>query len=213
MYYIYKITNRLDGKVYIGKTTNPKSRWGKHQFEGGPKGKLQSPLYKAMREVGIDNFEFEIIETIADATEAKIAEEEYTEHVFKSNKQEFGYNIAIGAKLSDETRAKISEAARNMSDETRAKISEANRNRSAETRAKISEAKRGENHPMFGKKHSDEAKAKIGAASRNRSDEAKAKMSAAKRGKKLSEVAILRRSITVMKRTRDTLLQKLEELA
>ena len=75
----------------------------------------------------------------------------------------------FGKSLSEETKAKISEAmsgenhpmygkkshmhGKNHSEETKAKISEANLGRklSEETREKISESKLGENNPMYGK--------------------------------------------------------------
>jgi len=91
--------------------------------------------------------------------------------------------------LSAEARAKISEAVRNrppISDETRAKMSEAQRERtaSAETKAKMSEAHK--NRPPI----SDETRAKQSEAARNRplvSDETRAKMSEASRGRTHSD--------------------------
>lgn len=64
-----------------------------------------------------------------------------------------------------------------------------NRIISEETRAKISEALRGKNNPNFGKTTSDETKAKMSEANKDKthSEEHKAKISVANRGKTLSE--------------------------
>lgn len=62
--YIYKITNLINGKIYIGQTNNPKRREREH-FRLNPsilednEGKI---LYNAMLKYGTQNFSFEIIE-------------------------------------------------------------------------------------------------------------------------------------------------------
>ena len=56
---IYKITNQLNGKSYIGQSIDIIGRWRRHrsyaQFEN-------TPLYYAIRKYGIENFIFEVIE-------------------------------------------------------------------------------------------------------------------------------------------------------
>jgi hypothetical protein len=108
----------------------------------------------------------------------------------------------IGRKHSDETRAKLSIAHRNISDETRKKISDAGMGRvvSQETRDKNSASQKGRkkseeqkekqriamsgrvNGPM-----SEERKKKIGAANSNASEETKAKLRKSRLGKVMSE--------------------------
>jgi len=54
--YIYKITNKVNNKCYIGFTgTTPKLRWYQHCANAFKKGK-KSKLYSAMRKYGRDNF-------------------------------------------------------------------------------------------------------------------------------------------------------------
>ena len=65
---IYKITNLINNKCYIGKTNNSERRWKDHQrlaFTEGHK-EYNKTLYKAMRKYGINNFVFEIIEELKD---------------------------------------------------------------------------------------------------------------------------------------------------
>lgn len=59
--YIYKITNLVNGKLYIGQTKNIKNRWYEHCLESVHNKKNQI-LYNAMRKYGINNFKIEIIE-------------------------------------------------------------------------------------------------------------------------------------------------------
>lgn len=61
---IYKITNKVNGKVYIGQSVHIKQRWKNHKkdafWEKGSE--YNYPLYRAMRKYGIENFSFEVLE-------------------------------------------------------------------------------------------------------------------------------------------------------
>lgn len=59
---IYKITNLINGKCYIGQTTNSKRRFLEHKAKGygNEKNKV---LYYAFDKYGIENFTFEVIES------------------------------------------------------------------------------------------------------------------------------------------------------
>ena len=59
--YIYKITNLINNKIYIGQTNNPKRRWQEHKNLGYDT-KETKLLYRAIKKYGKDNFVFEIIE-------------------------------------------------------------------------------------------------------------------------------------------------------
>ena len=54
--YIYKITNKLSGQCYIGQSANPFERWYAHTHG------QSSPIQVAIKELGVQNFTFEIIE-------------------------------------------------------------------------------------------------------------------------------------------------------
>lgn len=62
--YIYKITNLINGKVYIGQTKDPKRRRQEHFGLANSiiKEEENKILYKAMQKYGVENFTFEIIE-------------------------------------------------------------------------------------------------------------------------------------------------------
>ena len=85
---IYKITNRINGKNYIGQSINIKFRWKQHEQEA--KGERRnSLLYQAMRKYGLENFSFEVIEECD--REQLDAREDYWQDYFKA--KEFGYSI------------------------------------------------------------------------------------------------------------------------
>lgn len=59
--YIYKITNKINGKSYIGQTTDYKRRFQEHKAMGYNQ-EDNKLLYLAFKKYGIENFDFEIIE-------------------------------------------------------------------------------------------------------------------------------------------------------
>lgn len=58
---IYKITNKINGKAYIGKSTDIEYRWKQHLLNIN-KQNFQYALTCALRKYGKDNFEWEIVE-------------------------------------------------------------------------------------------------------------------------------------------------------
>lgn len=59
---IYKITNKLNGKCYIGQTNNIQSRFSDHKRMGSAEEEQNKILYKAFKKYGVENFTFEVIE-------------------------------------------------------------------------------------------------------------------------------------------------------
>ena len=94
--YIYKITNNVNNKVYIGQTvqSNVKMRWYSH-CDYARKGK-KSYLYDSMRKHGIDQFRWEIIDQATSLEQLNSKEQQWLEH-YKSvgivyNNREAGGN-------------------------------------------------------------------------------------------------------------------------
>lgn len=56
---IYKITNLINNKIYIGQSTNIQNRWEEHKFYSSNE---HTALQAAFKKYGISNFSFEVIE-------------------------------------------------------------------------------------------------------------------------------------------------------
>lgn len=92
---IYKITNRINGKVYIGQTKKKlEVRWRRHCNDTKCKWKCFK-LQKAILEFGKENFTVEAIDVAVTEDEAN-AKEIYWIKFY--NAVEDGYNTAIGGK-------------------------------------------------------------------------------------------------------------------
>ena len=93
MPYIYKIVNKLNGKMYIGKTTGSiQKRWKEHLKDRKRSKFEQRPLYDAMLKYGIENF---YIEEVEKCPLEKLSEREtYWIEFFGTFKN--GYNATIG---------------------------------------------------------------------------------------------------------------------
>ena len=91
MAYIYKITNKINGKSYVGKTERTvEERWNEHCNDFTKERCRNRPLYRAMNKYGVENF---YIETIEETSSPEERECFWIEH-FQSFKK--GYNATIG---------------------------------------------------------------------------------------------------------------------
>lgn len=93
MSYIYKITNQINGKLYIGKTNRTiQERFKEHCRDYLKRENEKRPLYSAMKKYGIRNFSIELIEECA-LNEAETREKYWIEF-YGSFK--YGYNATLG---------------------------------------------------------------------------------------------------------------------
>ena len=112
---IYKITNQLNGKVYIGQSNDIQRRWKEHKR---PSKFLPSKtkLYEAFKEYGIENFSFEVLE---ECEEEQLNEKEKY-YINKYNSIENGYNMSMKdnyiSKLNKDIAEEIQERIKNTDD-------------------------------------------------------------------------------------------------
>lgn len=93
MEFIYKIENKVNGKVYVGKSKEPNKRIEQHKSLVGKK---RHKFYDAIKYYGWDNFVFEII----DSSENNINELE-TFYIKKYDSIDNGYNYTTGGDGGD----------------------------------------------------------------------------------------------------------------
>jgi len=91
---IYKITNKINNKIYIGKTVNMKNRIYLHKSRA--KTDCDTFLSRAMRKYGFDNFAFDIIDETTDNDKMlNKLEIDYISE-FDSTNPDIGYNLSRG---------------------------------------------------------------------------------------------------------------------
>ena len=89
---IYKLTNLLDGKIYIGQARDISERWSEHIKKGLGIDTNNQILYIAMRKDGPENFTYEVLE---ECEPAELNDKEkFWITYFKST--EYGYNMKVG---------------------------------------------------------------------------------------------------------------------
>lgn len=155
MFYVYKITNKINNKIYIGQTENLKRRWRVHiRTSNKPNSKNFQLLHKAIHKYGKENFLFEEIDNFQNYKDVLTAEIKWIKY-YKSNVSEYGYNLTNGGeghsgfKHSLIAREKIRQKA-------------LGRKASQATKDLMSKQRSGHKNGMFGKCHSKTSRKKIG---------------------------------------------------
>lgn len=155
--YIYRFMNRINGKVYIGQTTDLEARYKAHLYYAN-KNPVQQ-IHLAIKKYGIDNFNFEVLHTVeGDKDFVKHRLDELESHeILAHNSYRCGYNASMGGegntgmKHSAETKALLSKQSKERN--AIKACQEANKGRpsnakgkkwSAESRARLSAAKKGQ---------------------------------------------------------------------
>lgn len=108
MYYknkqgIYKITNVINNKMYIGQSINLHKRFTEHVYSVGYESTKKRYLYRAINKYGIENFTVEVIEecSIEDKEELKNYLDEREVYYIKYYKSEVdGYNCTSGGDIN-----------------------------------------------------------------------------------------------------------------
>ena len=151
-YIIYKATNKLNHKVYIGQTRNGLSRRMRQHLNDAKNERFDCYFHRALRKYGSDGFEWEVIDdSVSSLEELDELERMYIEQYDSFNKNK-GYNTTSGGgagyQLSEEECKKRSERVMGEknpmygipSPNTGKKFTE-------EHKSKISQALKGRAHP------------------------------------------------------------------
>lgn len=167
---IYKITNLINNKIYIGQTTRSLS----DRISEYKNGNSNNIIDKAIKKYGFINFKFEIIDTSNTIDDLNLKEISYIKE-FKSNNRNIGYNILEGGRNSipnQETRDKLSKSHKGIKqDETWIKnriYEKGSEDAKKYGRAKTDEEKKilsnklsGDKSYWFGKQRSEDTKRKV----------------------------------------------------
>lgn len=165
---IYKITNTLNGMIYVGSTVNLYRRKNEHLKELRHNKHHSLHLQNSYNKYGEAIFVFTILELVFDL-DILTDREQYWIDFYKSSDKNLGYNIRkkaesnVGLTASQSTRERLSNVNKGhkVSEETRIKLSIANKGKkrivSQETRLKLSIANKG-------KKKTQETKDKMSKA-------------------------------------------------
>lgn len=208
---IYKATNKINGKIYIGFTINYEERVKQHHKDAFGKKQSKKYFHYALRKHGFDNFEWSILKEDAIPEDEKYFVEELQSYhkTGKGYNLTFGGDTSIGYEHTDETKQKIrdSKLGKKMSDESRLNMSKA---RKGITQSEELIRKRTESRMKNGKhKHSEETRKKMSESAKKRplteerlailrnnaqnnigkprSNDTKAKISNAQKGRDLGE--------------------------
>jgi group I intron endonuclease len=188
---LYKITNSVNGKIYIGQTVEPTKRWYQHRRDAAnPK----YPFHHAINKYGVHNFEFEVIACCTNQDDANYSEELLIQQYDSLVQNGKGYNVALGGSVAPKSEAwkqALQDWRDNLSEEEKAAI---NKKRSYATIQQIET----QGHPSLGKKRTPEQLAKMSTAQQNRTweytDEVRKNMSEAHIGIKDTEETKQRKS-------------------
>jgi group I intron endonuclease len=162
---IYKITNLINGRVYIGQSSNVEFRFNTYKKL---QCKTQHKLYHSLKTYGIENHTFEVIKE-CEVNELNYYERHYQEfyHVLD---RDLGLNlslVSVGGKKqvhSDESKKKISEKRKELfkngyvNPKKGTKASEESKKKMSISQKKLYE--NGYVNPMQGKNHSKESNIK-----------------------------------------------------
>jgi len=133
---IYKITNTVNGKFYVGSSKNIEERWESHKRYLRGKYHVNPKLQHAWDFYGEEKFQFDIIEEVNNDEKLLLEREQYHLDLWKPYHRTIGYNICPKSQGGD-----------NFTYNPRRE----------EIRQELSEMFSGENNPMFGKTHTDDA--------------------------------------------------------
>lgn len=98
---IYKVTNKINNKVYIGQSINIENRFQQHKNNCSNENlkDYNTKFYRALRKYGVENFTFEVLEELS--KEELNEREKYWVSFYNSFKE--GYNSNGGGEKVTES--------------------------------------------------------------------------------------------------------------
>ncbi|VWB06761.1 hypothetical protein BLA6863_00133 [Burkholderia lata] len=167
---VYKVTNLIDGKIYVGQTVQ--TLWRRRRAHENVVAQSTAYFHRALKKHGFENFLWEEVETCYSKEQLFAREIFWIEHF--QCMAPAGYNSAEGGKggaYLESHKQRIAEAMRNriVSPQTRAKLSAIQRGKKlSETHIDVLRSKIGEKNHFFGRAHSEETRKRIGEKSKGR---------------------------------------------
>jgi len=137
--FVYRITNKINGKCYIGQSCQKHGRRIKEHFNDAfnqKKIQYNCLFYRAIRKYGIDSWDYEVVTD--GITKDELDWLEIACILFYNSFGKFGYNSDSGGRQGKQYAPYV--------------------------RKKISDTEKGRTSPMKGRKHTEEARKKISAA-------------------------------------------------
>jgi len=89
---IYKITNKINGKIYVGSSKSIESRWKQHIYELNKGTHHSNKLQRAWNKYSEEDFKFEVIQIVNNESELFKYEQEWIDKT-KCYEGKYGYNI------------------------------------------------------------------------------------------------------------------------
>lgn len=162
---IYKITNTVNQKIYVGSSINLKKRFNTHINSLIKNTHHSKTMQRAYNKYGKDSFIFEVVELVELKENLLIREQYYMDELNPFGDNGFNNERIAGSKLgfkhTEETKKKMSETrkGRTRTEETKKKMSESakGKERSAEHSRKLGEA-------SIGRIKTDETRSKLSKA-------------------------------------------------
>ena len=142
---IYKITNKVNGKFYIGSSNNIKRRWMHHKSNLRNGTHTNFHLQNSYDKHGEDQFEFVLIEEVRRAN-LLAKEQEYLDEAFRGGQEIYNISRVAGSPMTG-------------------------LNHTEEVKQLLSEKLSGENHPHYGKPVSEEWRRNISKKKKRFTDE------------------------------------------
>ena len=187
--YTYMVTNKLNGKVYVGSHS-----WSGEGLDSNYYGSGIA-ITRAVKKYGKENFQVEVLYYYSTVEECRADEERIlTEYNVRDCPHSYNIKNAAVGWTSEDMKGENNPNYGKRGKDT----SMYGKHHTEEARRKISQAMTGEKHPLYGKHHTEEVRKKIAQAmtgennpnyGKNFSEEQKQKMSQAHKGKKHTEEA------------------------